>query len=310
MQNRRDFLKAMALGGVALGVNLSPIRLFANNTGTTKLTILHTNDCHSHIEPFPDDDPHFAGMGGFAERAKLINDIRNKESHVLVFDAGDIFQGTPYFNFFNGELEFKLMSKMNYDATTIGNHEFDNGLDNIAKQMQHANFPFVTSNYDFSDTVLAGKTKKHIVLKKGGLKIGVLGLGIELKGLVNPKNFGKTKFLDPLITAKEISTHLKEEKKCDFIICLSHLGYQYKGDKISDVDIAKNTEYIDLIIGGHTHTFLKQPETVYNVAKEEVTIVQAGWGGMELGRLDYFFEKGTKKKSKFADTIKIAKNQG
>lgn len=309
MQNRRDFLKIMMLGGTFASLGLSPIKLLAKEN-TTQLTILHTNDCHSHIEPFPADDPRNAGKGGFAERAALIKKIRNQNDHVLLFDAGDIFQGTPYFNFFNGELEIKLMSGMKYDAATIGNHEFDNGVENIKKQLGHASFPFISSNYDFHDTPLQGKIKKYKVFNKGGIKIGVFGLGIKLEGLVNKSNYGNTKYLDPIKTANKTAKFLKQELDCDFIICLSHLGFKYKHEKVSDEVIAKNSRNINLIIGGHTHTFLDTPVSFKNAVGEEVMVVQAGWGGLKLGQLNYFFEKSGKKKLGFASTINISKNQG
>ena len=125
-----------------------------------------------------------------AQRAGLINSIREKEDHVLLLDAGDIFQGTPYFNFYGGELEFKLMSTMKYDAATLGNHDFDNGLIGLKKQLPFAKFPFLIANYDFSKTILKDKFNPYKIFNKGGIKIGVFGIGIELEGLV-PKNYIK-----------------------------------------------------------------------------------------------------------------------
>jgi 5'-nucleotidase len=309
MQNRRDFLKVMMLGGTFASLGLSPLKMLAKEE-VTQLTILHTNDCHSHIEPFPADDPRNAGKGGFAERAALIKKIRKQIDNVLLFDAGDIFQGTPYFNFFNGELELKLMSGMNYDAATIGNHEFDNGLENIKTQLKHMSFPFISSNYDFRDTPLEGKIKKYKIFNKGDIKTGVFGLGIELEGLVNKNNYANTKYLDPIKTAQKTAKFLRQEHNCDFVICISHLGYKYRHGKVSDEVVAKNSGNIDLIIGGHTHTFLDKPVAFRNIEGKEVMVVQAGWGGLKLGQMNYFFEKSGKKKLGFASTINILKNQG
>jgi 5'-nucleotidase len=245
--NRRAFIQGTVAGSVILGLGINPRKVFANED-LIKLTILHTNDVHSRIDPFPLDDDKYPGRGGAAPRAALINKIRTEEENVLLFDAGDLFQGTPYFNYYGGELEMKLMSKMGYDAGTMGNHEFDNGVEGFAKQLTHANFPFLTANYDFSDTVLNGKTREYQIFKKDGLKIGVFGLCIELRGIVNREQYGNTRYLDPLKKALQMESILRNDEKCDLIICLSHLGYEYKDNKISDKAIAKNTHYIDLII--------------------------------------------------------------
>ncbi|MDX1477639.1 MAG: metallophosphatase, partial [Saprospiraceae bacterium] len=260
----------------------------------TRLTILHTNDVHSRIEPFPMDGSRRQGLGGAARRAALIERIRRDEEHVLLFDAGDIFQGTPYFNYFGGELEFKLMSAMQYDAATIGNHDFDAGVDGLARQMPHASFDMVISNYDMSDTPMSGKTHPYRIYRRGGVRIGVLGVGIELRGLVPEALYGATRYLDPVQAAQTTAGILRHDEKCDYVICLSHLGYRYRGDKISDVALAGQTRDIDLIIGGHTHTFLDAPEVVANRDGKPIYINQAGWGGMRLGRLDITFERNRK----------------
>lgn len=263
----------------------------------TRLTILHTNDVHSRIEPFPEDGGKYAGKGGAAKRATLIQKIRQEEDHVLLLDAGDMFQGTPYFNFFGGELEFKIMSRMGYDACTIGNHDFDAGIDGLHKQYtRHANFPIVNSNYDMSDTIMSDHIQKHLVIEKGGLKIGILGVGIELDGLVPPPLYGNTIYQDPITCANKEAQFLKEEKKCDYIICLSHLGYKYDNDKVSDVQLAGQSRNIDLIIGGHTHTLLPKADLVADLDGKMVTINQVGWAGIALGRIDVSFEKNRKGK--------------
>jgi len=293
---RRDFLVKSTLTtlGLSFGGNLSDSLLSAHDI--TRLTILHTNDVHSRIDPFPMDGGRNEGQGGVSRRKTLIERVRKSEDHVLLFDSGDIFQGTPYFNFFGGELELKLMSELKYDATTIGNHDFDGGIDGLHKQMPHADFPFLIANYDFSNTILNNKTKPYQIFVKNGIRIGVFGLGIELVGLVPQSLYKETQYNDPILIGNEISRRLRFDEKCDFVVCLSHLGYKYKEDKVSDVILAENSEEIDLILGGHTHTFMSQPDIRKNKNGEEVVINQAGWAGIMLGRLDVFFEKNKKGK--------------
>ena len=284
---RRSFLKTSILGSSAF-VLLSSFRL--NRSFQTlkekKLVILHTNDTHSQIEPFPANHPKYANKGGVAKRAKLIEEIRQQEEHVLLLDSGDIFQGTPYFNIFHGELEMKLMSAMQYDAATMGNHDFDIGLDGFLNAKQFAKFPFLCANYDFSETALKDQTKAYHIFHKAGLKIGVFGIGIKLDGLVPAEKFGKTKYLEPISVANQISSEL-HEKGCDLIICLSHLGYSYtETSKPSDVRLAAENEHIDLILGGHTHTFMEAPATFENKGGKKTVVHQVGFGGIFLGRID------------------------
>lgn len=304
MSSRRDFLKHTLITGtgLALGANLIPQHLYAA-ASTKKITILHTNDMHSRIEPFPDDGGIFANMGGMARRASLISKIRSQESNVLLLDAGDIFQGTPYFNFYGGELEFKLMSKMNYDAATLGNHDFDNGLEGLLEQLPNASFSFVSSNYDFTQTILKNKFLPYNIFRKNGIKVGVFGLGIELEGLVARDNYGQTKYLDPVEISKTMIQELNN-KKCDLIICLSHLGYSYKSDRIDDRKLAEQVSGIDLIIGGHTHTFLDNPEEVVNAEGHKTLINQVGWSGLKLGKVD--FEFSTKNEITYVNSKSIA----
>ncbi len=287
MKNRREFIKKSVLGAAA--ISLFPTQAFAETSGLKQLTILHTNDMHSHVHPF--ESGRNKGIGGMAQRATIIKEIREEGNQVLLLDAGDIFQGTPYFNVYGGELEFKLMSEMSYDASTIGNHDFDNGLDGLIKQLPHAKFPFIVSNYDFSDTNMHNKYLKYKVFNKGGIKVGVFGIGIELEGLV-PKNlYGNTLYQNPIEKANYYSDHLKNSLGCDLVICLSHLGFKYLNKKISDKVLASQTNNIDLIIGGHTHTFLNEPVIVENLDKKKVQIAQVGWAGINIGRIDYFFNQ-------------------
>lgn len=309
--DRRQFLRQALLGGAAVGLaGALPINVFGSDDDLVKLTVLHTNDVHSRIEPFPANDPKYPGMGGTAIRAEIINRIRAEEENVLLLDAGDIFQGTPYFNLYGGELEMKLMSQMGYDAATIGNHDFDNGIDGLFKQLPHAKFPLINCNYDFVGTVMEGKTVPYQIVERGGLRIGILGVGVELDGLVEKRLYGGTVYLDPVQKANETAAILKQQKDCDLVICLSHLGYEYKIRKISDKMLAKESENIDLIIGGHTHTLLNEPTVTLNKKGKEVLINQVGWAGVRLGRIDFYFKRKIRQKKVASATIKVFKNQG
>ncbi len=293
--DRRRFLKKIVVASAAGVVGLPSCKVMGG--GQTKLTILHTNDVHSHIDPFPDNHSLFAGKGGFARRFALIKQVRRQEENVLLLDAGDIFQGTPYFNFYKGELDIKLMGDMGYDAGTIGNHEFDNGIVELAKQIKKSKFPFINSNYKLEESALADLTSPYKIIEKGPIKIGIIGLGIELKGLVTPVNYDGVECLDAIVEGDKIAKQLKEIKKCDFVIALSHLGYEYKNSFLSDIDVAKSTKHIDLILGGHTHTFLEKPTIVNNLENKEVFINQTGWGGINLGRLDFVFDNNKQSKT-------------
>jgi 5'-nucleotidase len=265
------------------------------SVNTKHLTILHTNDVHSYIDPFPANHPKNPNMGGVARRAALIESIRKENPNVLLLDAGDIFQGTPYFNYYGGELEFKLMSMMQYDLATIGNHDFDNGIEGLYAQLPHASFEFVSANYDFKNTIMNGHVKPYKIINKDGIKVGVFGLGVGLDGLVDKKNYKETIYLDPVGVAQDMARLLKQEKKCDLVICLSHLGYKYKDepDKICDTKLATLTKDIDLIIGGHTHTFLDKPTVLKNAIGQDVLVNQVGCYGINLGRIDFYFDDDT-----------------
>lgn len=290
---RRDFVRNTF--AVAGGIVLSPSLLAAQpKKGEIKLTVLHTNDTHSNIDPFPSNHAKYPNRGGVVWRHNLIQKIRKEEEHVLLLDAGDMFQGTPYFNKYKGVLEMKLMSEMGYEAATMGNHEFDIGLDGFKNAKKYASFPFICSNYDFSDTILKDETLKHLIIRKGNLKIGILGVGVEMEGLIPKLCYENSKYLDPVSCANEQARILKE-KGCDFIICLSHLGFEYEApDKISDRILARSTQHIHLIIGGHTHTFLEKPIEETNLDGKKVIINQVGWAGVNLGRLDFVFSKEKK----------------
>lgn len=302
MQSRRDFLKKAGIGAGLLMAGAFPFESLAGEK-EQKITILHTNDTHSRMEPFPVDGSKYEGQGGVAQRAALIEKIRAEEEHVLLLDAGDIFQGTPYFNLYRGEPEIRALSMMRYDAVTMGNHDFDAGVEGFARQLPHADFPVLVANYDFTQTPLEHKTKPYTVITKGSIKIGIFGLGIQLKGLVPEESFGKTQYLEPIQVARSISDRLRRREKCDMVICLSHLGYEYDYAKVSDKILAKETDYIDLIIGGHTHTFLDEPTVITNRSGRSVVINQVGWAGLRLGRLDYSF--GHKKNTNLSNAQSV-----
>jgi 5'-nucleotidase len=288
---RRHFIKQSAAASALLAAGSLGLSAFSNASNRKHITILHTNDTHSRLDPFPEDDARFPNKGGIARRATLIEHIRKENPNTLLLDAGDYFQGTPYFNFYGGELELKFMSMLKYDAATIGNHEFDNGINGLLAQLPHANFPIISSNYDFSNTVLDGYVDKYRIFEKDGIRVGVFGLGIELEGLVTKKLYQETKYYDPIEIAQDMTKILKEEKQCDLVICLSHIGYSYEHDKVSDVRLAEATSGIDLILGGHTHTFLPRPVVVKNSIDQEVLINQVGFAGINLGRIDFYFEE-------------------
>jgi 5'-nucleotidase len=297
MLDRRVFLKNATKTVVLSGLMGHSILKAESLDAYEKITILHTNDTHSRIDPFDSGD--FAGLGGVIARKAIIDEIRKTEKHVLLLDAGDIFQGTPYFNLYNGELEIKAMSMLGYDAATMGNHDFDGGIDNFEKQLNHANFPFIVSNYNFENTPLDQKIQKYKIFQKGNIRIGVFGLGIELDGLVPKALYGETQYLDPIHIGNQYAHFLKHEKKCQIIIGLSHLGYSYPSkQRVSDLLLAETIDNVDVIIGGHTHTFLNSPKEIKNKFGKFVIVNQVGWGGINLGRLDIYLKKDSKKVDK------------
>ncbi len=306
--DRRRFLKTVGIAGAASLAGLPALAL--RDAGLSKIAIIHTNDLHSRLDPYPEDDTDYPGMGGFARIAALINKTRKENQHVLVLDAGDVFQGTPYFNMYGGKPELKLMSKMGYDAAAFGNHEFDNGKDGFLEVLPYADFPFLAANYDFSDTILAGRVKDYTIIRRGDLKIGVYGLGIEMEGLVSQNLYGSTVYMDPIAVAREMEEKLHSHYGCDLIICLSHLGYKYEDDQVSDTCIANETRLTHLIIGGHTHTLLDPPAVLKNKAGKEVWIAQAGYGGAYAGRLNVYVDRQAENHFVESYTIKLGQKQG
>lgn len=311
MLSRKSFIRQSALSAGALlaGPALAEA---AAALAPQKLTILHTNDTHSRLEPFPMDGGRNQGMGGIAARAALIRQIRAEEEQVLLLDAGDIFQGTPYFNLFKGEPEIKAMSALGYDACTIGNHDFDAGMENLATQLsRHARFPMLVCNYDFTGTPMEFKTKPYTVIKKGKLRIGILGVGIEGRGLIPDNLFGATRYLDPVQKANETADLLKRNEQCDMVICLSHLGNKYReSNQVSDEVLAKESDNIDLVIGGHTHSFLEKPLVYTNKKGNDTVVNQVGFAGIILGRLDFEFSKFSGKKMVKNHNLSVSQKTG
>ncbi|MDR2804957.1 MAG: metallophosphatase [Dysgonamonadaceae bacterium] len=258
---------------------------------TKKLVILFNNDTHSRIEPLPDNAPSYAGRGGMVRQQACVEEVRRENQYVLLFHSGDFVQGTPYFNFFKGQGEISCMNLMKYDAACLGNHEFDNGLDNLAEMVRAAEFPIVATNLDFTGTPLEGLTHKYIILQRGGVKIGVIGLTVSPEGLVAKYNYGKMVWLDPVRTANETAALLKQQEGCDLVVCLSHLGYNANGEGLGDITLAQESENIDIILGGHSHTFLRFADRRPNKTGQEAVIDQVGDRGIFMGRMDVAMEK-------------------
>lgn len=279
---RRLFLQQT---GVVAGAAMVAPSLISAKKKPNKLVILHTNDTHSNIDPFPVNHPKFPNMGGVSRRASLIQSIRDQEEHVLLLDAGDIFQGTPYFNKFKGVLEMKTMAAMNYDIVTLGNHDFDIGMEAYKSALSHASFQVVNANYEVSSTPLAEVVKPYTIIRKAGFKIGVFGVGVDLQGLVPNENWKGLTYQDPIAAAQKQADALRKEG-CDVVICLSHLGYEYKTNQVSDKILAASTHGINVIIGGHTHTFLEDMQEFKNKEGKAVFVNQVGYGGLKLGRID------------------------
>ena len=238
--------------------------------GQKSIVILHTNDTHSRIEPVPESDRIAGNKGGVVRRMNYIEQVRKENKNVLLFDAGDFLQGTPYFNLFKGVVETEAMNMMRYDAVTLGNHEFDYGLEALEKVVRRAKFPIISSNYDFSGTPLNNLIKPYLIFKKDGVKIGVIAINIQPKGLIASGNYDGMKFLQPERVANELALKLKTTDRCDMVICLSHLGYT------ADKRLVEQTRNIDIIIGGHSHTHMKTPDILKNIDKQDVLVFQTG----------------------------------
>lgn len=288
MINRRTFLTTSAVFGATVAA--FPRDFLSASAADTVITILHTNDTHSQIDPLPANDVN-AGKGGVARRATLVKRIRKENPNTLLVDAGDVLQGTPYFNFYKGEVEYKAMSAIGYDVGTLGNHEFDNGVDALAAALKFANFDVVSANYDVKGTVLEQKVKRYVVKTVGGIKIGLFGLGVSPVGLITPDNFKGVTYIDPVVAARDVVKKLREEERCALVVGMSHLGY-YEDGKRGDAMVAAQVDGIDFIASGHTHTFMKEPVFQTQPCGAKTTIFQVGKSGIHLGRVDFTFRGG------------------
>lgn len=253
--------------------------------GAQDLWIVHTNDTHSCVMPINplSSDTAQADKGGFLRRASFVRQMREEHPHLLLFDSGDFSQGSAYYNLYKGEVEVSLMNEMKYDAATIGNHEFDFGMDNMKRIFSMAQFPIVCANYDFSGTVLEGLVKPYVILEREGLRIGVFGLSPQMDGLVSAENYKGVKFEDPVSAAERVVGLLRGQEHCDVVICLSHLGWDIEG--IDDVEVIPATRDIDVVLGGHSHTYFEHPEIVKNADGEDVICNQMGKNGRYVGVL-------------------------
>ncbi len=309
--NRRRFLKASIAGGAAVALSGSSLELLSGRSaaaviaslsepllvagpGETLITILHTNDTHSQIDPLPDNDKQYPGKGGVARRATLVKRIRKENPNTLLVDGGDVFQGTPYFNFYRGEVEYKSMSLIGYDVVTLGNHDFDNGVDALAAAMKFANFDFVSSNYDVRGTPLENLVKPYVVRTLGGVRVGLFGLGISPNNLITPDNFKGVKHLDPIRMARGVVKLLRGQERCQLVVGMTHLGYypNPREGEIGDSQVAAQVDGIDFIAGGHTHTFMKGPVVAKQPSGGNTIIFQVGKSGIYLGRVDLKMRDG------------------
>jgi 5'-nucleotidase len=289
MRTRRHFLKQAGIATALLAGGNFPFRSLATAGTAHGLTILYTNDVHSQLQPFPEDAPQYAGLGGAAARAALIAGIRKESEHVLLLDAGDMFQASPLFDLYQGTPEMNIMNSMQYDAVTIGDHDFDGGIEVLARQCAAASFPVLCSNYKTEGTLLHNKLQPYTVLNKGALRVGIFGVGVQLKGLAPDNIASAIGYIDALAVANDMARRLKQKEHCHLVICLSHLGLEYNYNKVSDRTLAAASEHIDVIIGGHSHSFLYTPLRLKNKHGNEILVCQAGWGGAHLGRLDFIF---------------------
>jgi len=304
MINRRRFLKSSLITGAALALPSSLISptlwsalaapLLDVAAGEVLITILHTNDTHSQIDPVSESDKTWGGKGGVARRATLVKRIRKESPNTLMVDAGDVFQGTPYFNFYKGEVEYKSMSLIGYDVVTLGNHDFDNGVNALAAAMKFANFDFVSTNYDVRGTVLEARVKPYAVRTLGGVRVGLFGLGISPDNLITPQNFQGVKYMDPVQMARGVVRLLREQEKCQLVVGMSHLGYYAnpRNNEIGDTQVAAQVSGIDFIASGHTHTFMEKPVLQKNPEGKDTIIFQVGKSGIYVGRIDFKMKDG------------------
>ena len=276
---------------VILMIALLLATMSASAKGPKKITVLHTSDTHSCILPLNKNlaDTMLADRGGFLRRIAMLKQERRKDPGLLLFDCGDFSQGSSYYTMFKGDVEVELMNRMHYDAVTIGNHEFDFGLDNMIRLFKMAEFPVVCSNYDFADTELKDIVKPYLVLKRQGVRIGVFALCPPLEGLVSRKNYGPLKFLDPVEVTDRMVDVLRNREKCDVVICLSHLGWEVSD--YPDNEVIKRTSGIDLILGGHSHTYLETLGYETDKTGRQVPVDHEGKHAVFVGKIQLTLEK-------------------
>lgn len=307
MTTRRDFLRTAAVAGLSLPLARSTslfrwrdpamsiaAPLLEPLAGETLITVLHTNDTHSQIDPILDNDKTYGGKGGVARRATLVKRVRKENPNTLLIDGGDVCQGTPYFNFYRGEVEYKAMSLIGYDAGTIGNHEFDNGVVSLAKALTFANFDIVSTNYDVRGSALESRVKPYVVKTVGGIRVGLFGLGISPKGLITPDNFKPLQYLDPTRIARDVTKQLRDQERCTLVLGMSHLGYypDAKNGEVGDTQVAAQVDGIDFIASGHTHTFMEKPVLQKTPSGKDTIIFQVGRSGIYVGRVDFTLRNG------------------
>ena len=307
MITRRSFLRASFAGGVVATFPRSASHLLSTPelsaisapllnvaAGETLITILHTNDTHSQIDPLPVNDGQYPDKGGVARRATLVKRIRKENPKTLLIDAGDVFQGTPYFNFYKGEVEYKSMSLIGYDVVTLGNHDFDNGVDALAAAMKFAKFEFVSCNYDVRGTPLESRVKPYLVRVIGGVRVGLFGMGVSPDNLIKPENFKGVKYNDPVKAAGDAVKTLRERERCTLVVGMSHLGYypNPREGAIGDTQVATQVDGIDFIASGHTHTFMKEPVIIRTPSGGKTIIFQVGRSGIYMGRVDFKIRDG------------------
>ena len=267
------------------------VTVCAGAKGPKKITVLHSSDTHSCILPLNKNlaDTMLADRGGFLRRIAMLKQERKADPDLLLFDCGDFSQGSSYYTMFKGDVEVELMNRMHYDAVTIGNHEFDFGLENMTRLFKMATFPIVCSNYDFADTELKDIVKPYIVLKRKGVKIGVFALCPPLQGLVSTKNYGPLKFLDPVEVTDRMVDVLRNQEKCDVVICLSHLGWEVS--EYPDNEVIRRTSGVDLLLGGHSHTYLKTLGYETDKTGRQVPVDHEGKHGVFVGKIQLTLEK-------------------
>lgn len=287
---RREFIRNSLFFSAATQFPHIWIKDLQAQNNRSKITILQTNDTHSRIDPFPMDGGRNQGLGGIARRSTLIRRFRKQNPNTLLLDAGDVLQGTPYFNIYKGKIEYQTMSLCKYDVSTLGNHEFDNGVDSLVKALEYAKFNIVNCNYDLGQTILKPCIQTFVTKQIGSIKVGITGVGIDFADLVAQKNHKGIRYHAPNEPLQTVVNYLRKDVGCSLVVVLSHLGYKYKYERPSDITLAQQVNGIDWIVGGHTHTFMDKPDVIISRGGHTTRILQVGWAGILLGKSDITFE--------------------